>query len=215
MPIKLYTDPEHYRPELRTYLHPLLRPFIGKSPGFTDTERREMYGLGTNDFQIVANPRQAQVAILPMAWNFYHYHDHLHRALAFYERSRKAGLPVFSWNAGDFGVRVPELEGLIVHRCSGYRSKLPPNHRGMPVFIADPLKRWYGREEVFLREKGEKPVVGFCGQAKGTWPKYALDVLRTGWRNLRYHLHLSQDDPQSYYPSTLLRQRALEALERD
>ena len=174
-----------------------------------------MYGLGEDDFRIVTDPRKAQVAVLPMAWNYYRYHAGLDSALAFHERSRKAGLTVFSWNAGDFGVRVPDLEGLIVHRPSGYRSQLPPNHRGMPVFISDPLKRWYGRDRIFVRQKGEKPVVGFCGQARGNLLKYATDVLRTGWRNMRYHLHLSHDEPQWLYPSTLLRNRALAVLEQD
>ena len=40
MPVDLYTEPTHYRSELRTYLHPLLRPFIGKPKNFTDAERR-------------------------------------------------------------------------------------------------------------------------------------------------------------------------------
>ena len=215
MPVSLYTAPEHYRPDLRTYLHPLLRPFIGKPANFTDADRMAMYGLGEEEFRVVIDPRKADVAILPMAWNYYRYHDRLDRALAFYEKSRKAGLMVFSWNAGDFGVRVPNLKGLIVHRPSGYRSELPPNHRGMPVFIPDPLQRWYRRDQIFVRRKGEKPVVGFCGYAQGHLFKYILHALRTALRNLRYHLRLSHDEPQWLYPSTLLRNRALAALERD
>ena len=215
MSINLYTSPEHYHPALRTYLHPLLRPFIGKPANFTDADRRAMYGLGEDDFKIVTDLHKARVAILPMAWNYYHYHDSLEAAFTFYERSRKAGLTMFSWNAGDFGVRVPDLEEGIVHRQSGYRSKLPPNHRGMPVFISDPLKHWYGQKDIFVRSRGEKPVVGFCGQVQRSLLKYTTDVLRTGWRNTRYHLRLSQNEPQWLYPSTLLRNRALASLERD
>ena len=215
MPINLFTDPTHYHSDLRTYLHPLLRPFIGKSSGFTDRQRRELYGLGEEDFRVVTDPRKAQVAVLPMAWNFYRYNAPIERALSFWEKSRKAGLHVFSWNAGDFGVRVPELEGLVVHRCNGYRSKLPAYHRGMPVFISDPLILIYNRSELFLREKNEKPVVGFCGQGDGHLGKYALDIARTTWRNFKCYVRMTYDEPQTLYPSTLLRKRVLDLMESD
>lgn len=215
MPIKIYTDPEHYTPSLRRYLHPLLKAFIGKGTAFSDEDRRSVYGIDKEDFSIVKSPGQADATILPMAWNYYLESGSKERALAFYKVARKNNLPVFSCNDGDFGVRVPNLEGMIVYRTSGYLSKLPPAHRGMPVFIADPLKRHLKKDDVIPRQKSDTPIIGFCGQAKGDVLKYLTDVLRTAYRNILFHLYQSSNEPQSLYPSILLRSKVLKLLEKD
>lgn len=214
-PVSLFSDPAHYDTRHRGQLIDLLKPFWGKGGHFTDAERIAMYGISEKNVCFVPDLDACTLAVLPMSWNYYHAQGMLPRAEAFVAGAAKAGKKVLSWTSGDFGVKVPHFDNLVVLRASGYRSKLPAYHRGMPVFFGDPLKRFYHREDIFLREKQDKPVVGFCGQAKGTPAKYLLDIIRTALRNARFYTGLSVEDPQEIYPSTLRRARILHAIEKD
>lgn len=174
-----------------------------------------MYGLSERDICFTEDIADSSLVVLPMSWNYYRRQGRIPLAMALVQRAAATGKKVLSWTNGDFGVKVPPIENLIVFRQSGYRSRLPASHQGMPVFFGDPLKRFYNRETIIPREKGEKPVIGFCGQARGTLQKYALDASRTLWRNTQYYTGLSPNDPQDVYPSTLRRARILEAIEQD
>lgn len=174
-----------------------------------------MYGLSERDIGFTEDIADSSLVVLPMSWNYYRRQSKIPLAMALVQRAATDRKKVLSWTNGDFGVKVPPAENLTVLRQSGYRSRLPASHQGMPVFFGDPLKRFYDRDTIFLREKGDKPVIGFCGQAKGTLQKYALDVSRTFWRNAQYYLGRSPNDPQNVYPSTLRRARILEAIEKD
>ena len=214
-PVSLFSDPAHYDPRHRGQLIDLLKPFWGKADNFTDAERVALYGISEKELRFVPDFASCTLALLPMSWNYYHAQGMLQKADAFVAEAAQAGKKVLSWTSGDFGVKVPNFDNLVVLRASGYRSKLPAYHHGMPVFFGDPLKSFYHREEIFLREKPGKPVVGFCGQAKGTPAKYALDVVRTVLRNARFYTGLSVENPQDIYPSTLRRARVLHTIEKD
>ena len=211
----LYTTPTHYHPTHRGDLIDLLKSFWGKGDGFSDVDRVAMYGISEQDIRFTEDIQTVDIVVLPMSWNFYRREGKLQLAKDLIAKAATAGKKVLSWTGGDFGVKVPHFDNLIVLRQSGYRSKLPAYHQGMPVFIGDPMKRFYNREEIFLREKQDKPVIGFCGQSKGNWQKYLVDVARTSWRNTKYYTGLSPEEPQDIYPSTLRRARILDAIERD
>lgn len=214
-PITLYTEPAHYDASRRDDLIDLLKPFWGKSPDSTDEKRIAKYGISVQDFRFVENIEDSEMAVLPMSWNYYLLQKKRSLATDFIIKAQRAGKKVLSYTSGDFGVHIPDFDNLIVLRQSGNRSRLPAYHQGMPVFIVDPLQRYYNRNEIFPREKQDKPVIGFCGQAKGTIPKYTLDVARTAWRNMQYYLGRSPYDPQDLYPSTLRRAKVLKKIEND
>lgn len=211
----LYTIPTHYDPAHRGDLIDLLKPFWGKGDGFSDANRVAMYGISEQDIRFTENINTADLIVLPMSWNYYHREGKLQLAKDLITQAATVGKQVHSWTSGDFGVKVPHFDNLVVLRQSGYRSRLPAYHQGMPVFIGDPLKRFYNRKEIFLREKQDQPVIGFCGQAKGNWQKYLVDLVRTSLRNIKYYTGLSPEDPQDLYPSTLRRAGILDAIERD
>ncbi len=214
-PTKLYAPQDHYAPRERGQLIDLLKPFWGKGQDFDDAQRVAMYGISESEVAFTGTIEGCDWAVLPMSWNYYRQYRRMDQARELVQHAALADKKVLSWTSGDFGVSVPHYDNLTVLRCSGYRSRLPANHKGMPVFFGDPLKKFFGREEIVLREKQEKPVVGFCGQAKGHWCKNAFDLLRTAWRNTNYIMGLSFEAPQVLYPSTIRRTRILDILERD
>lgn len=211
----IFTRPEHYNQSNRSQLIDLLKPFLGKSQGFSDLDRKTMYGISEQDLRITDKIQEADFVVLPMAWNYYYTENNLHLALGLVHQAKTFGKKVLSWTSGDFGVVIPHFDNLVVLRQSGYRSKLPSYHQGMPVFFKDPLTTIYNRKEIFLREKSEKPIIGFCGQAAGSWKKYFQDTIRTGYRNTKYWWGHSPEEPQDLFPSTLRRQKILNKIEKD
>ncbi len=213
--IKIFSDISDYQKKHREDLHPLLKPFVGKGKDFDDASRIKMYGISEKEICLTSQIEEADVGLIAMSWNFYIENNLTSKAIDFINLLKSKGLRVFTWNAGDEGVKLPFLKGVVVQRQSGYRSKLPSWHQGMPVFFGDPIKRFFDKEEVFLQEKQHKPVIGFCGQAKGSLVKYLFDIARTSYRNIKFYTGLSYLEPQTIYPSTLRRARILKKVEKD
>lgn len=213
--IRIYTAFNHYTAQNRKYLIDILKPFIGKPENYSNTQRIAEYGISNNDIEFVDNITKCDVSILPMSWNYYREHNKIHEAESFLSDSQNANKRVISWNSGDFGVHIPQYNHLTVLRQSGYRSLLPDYHIGMPVFISDPINKYAPNNISSLRSKNTKPIIGFCGQSKGTYLKYTGDIFRTIWRNLQYYFRLSFYEPQDIYPSTLKRVRILNKIEQN
>ncbi len=214
-PVKIYSDASHYSPVYRAQLSDILRPFW-KEPPLDDAQRLDIYGLSRADFVVVDTLAQADLAVLPMTWNHYLWRREVNLAEAFIRAARRAGRKIFSYVSWDRGVAVPpEFDDVYVCRVSGFRSRRRKRHFTQPVFFDDPLKH---HPELNLQSRGtgggDRPRVGFCGQARPGVVKLGLDVVRDFWRNLSFHLKLRADEPQPLHPPVLLRARALRVLER-
>jgi hypothetical protein len=209
--MKLHFKRENFTFKNRAHVIDVLKPFI-LAKDMDDQERMAKYGLSVSDFQFVEDINDADIAILPFSWNYYMKSDSLFKAQEYIEQCANARKKVISWMEGDFGVKIPYYPNVLVLRQSGYRQKLPGTHLGMPVFIRDPLKEYYKTSQITISQYTQVPLVGFCGQSQGSPFKYTKDIIRTSGRNLLYHLNLSDDEPQSIYPSTLRRSKALKFL---
>jgi len=214
-PVKLFADRTHYRPRERAQLSDLLRPYWKEGP-FSDEQRRQMYGLSEQDFQISPSLEDADMAVLPMSWNYYMAQGAVGRAKKFVELARRAGVPVLSYVTGDEGVRMPDgFEDVFVLRASGLRSRKTPRQMALPVFLKDPLEHYPGLEGYGRPPRANNsPIVGFCGQASLNPFKPVLDLARTVLRNAGSKLRLRAQEPQPFYPSALLRSKALRVLAR-
>ena len=71
---------------------------------------------------------------------------------------RKIGCLFFSWGDADEAVNVPYG---TVYRHSMFADRRLPWERAMPAMVSDPQTELGGA--LSLREKGERPRVGFCG----------------------------------------------------
>jgi len=211
--MKLYYPKSHYDKSHRGAVFPLLKPFI-KSEGFTDEERIAMYHVSENNFQFAKTLEDADVAVLTMAWNYYVHTGQVDKAEGFVRACGASGRKVLVWNAGDFGVKIPKYDHLIIFRESGYRSKFAENEYTLPSFIADPLKKYYQTQHPFLLPYSEKPRIGFCGQASLSQVRAAKELLLTASRNLKYHIGMRQEEPQTLIPTTYLRAAILDRLQQ-
>ena len=206
--MKLFTDSTHYSRERRPHLADILKPhFTQASP--EDAERE--YGPFTRQHPLCESIKESELCVLPMTWNYYYEAREMSRALEFIESARAAGRPVVSWNAGDFGVRVP-VEDVYVIRACGYQSRRRPRHTVTPVFVPDPFTR-LGLADTPLLPRSDKPRIGFCGQ---TDHSTLQGVQKKAWLlgfNAASALRLIPEEPQDTEPPTNLRMKALRILE--
>lgn len=210
--MRIYYPQEHYDPQQRGALFPLLKAFI-KAAGFTDTQRMALYQLHSKDCTFVKTMEEAELVILTMSWNYYQKHQCMPQALKLLQAAQELNLPFWSWNAGDFGVKVPVYPHLTVFRMSGYASQQRLGHRGMPVFISDRFKENYGSEQADYLDYSPLPQVGFCGQAISSQRNAYKEVIKIGLRNTLSRLGLKADEPQALLPASYLRAQLLRALQ--
>jgi len=211
--IRLFSDRSHYDRRDRGQLADILRPYWKDAP-FSEEQRRQMYGLSAQDFQLVDNLAQADIAVLPMTWNYYLGRRELSRAVHFVGAARRAARPILSYVSGDEGATVPTgFDDVYVVRASGFQSRKRPRQMAHAVFFEDPLERYPDLESCDRPVGAEnRPLIGFCGQASLNLMKVGVDVARGCCRNIQYHLGLRLAEPQPLYPPAFLRARAMDSL---
>jgi hypothetical protein len=207
--LKIFFPEAHYNAEYRSELFDLLKLIINKSG---EVKSIPLNWHDPSKINITDSLENCDIVILTMSWNYYYKTKKLSEAIEIIELASQQNKIVFTWTSGDFGVRVPDFSNIIIFRQSGYRSILDKRHIGLPVFIEDPFLRKFNKE-ISFREKNNTPIIGFCGQSIGSVIKYAYDYYRIIKHNLSYLSNLSKFDPQTIYPSTLLRERVLSIIE--
>ncbi|CAM3436758.1 exostosin domain-containing protein [Aequorivita lipolytica] len=210
--MKLYFPKSHYNKDHRGLLFPLLKPFI-KAEGFTDAQRIASYGVSEKDFEFTELLEEADLVVLTMAWNYYVQTNQIKKATDFVEHCKTLNKKVITFNAGDFGVKIPYFNNLIILRLSGYKSKFTENEYALPAFISDPLKKYYQTDSVFERPYLSKPVIGFCGQANASHFNAAKEVINTFLRNIKNLIMRSKEEPQQLLSTSFLRASVLKTLQ--
>lgn len=207
--IRFFTEPAHYQKKYRKELFFLLKVFFKDS---SIEQIRLQYGSIIDQFLLENYSENADLFILPMSWNYYYKNGKKEMALEFIKKVESYKKPLLSFITGDAGV-TPMNKDVYVFRSSGYHSKKLKNQHALPVFFDDPLMKYYKRTKPFLREKKARPVIGFCGHANISAFETFFNVVKSGYKNLKYHLKISFDDPQPLYPAGLRRWRCLKELE--
>ena len=192
---------------------PLLKPFI-KEENFTDAERMALYGVSEKDFAFTENLEEADLVILTMAWNYYVNTNQKDIAISFIRQCDSLNKKIAAFNAGDFGMQVPYFKNLTVLRPSGYKSKFQKNEYSIPIFIEDPLQKYFNSNEIFIRPHDPKAVIGFCGQANSSRVNAAKEIFNTFLRNLKFYCGQSKNEPQQLISTSYLRATILKRLQQ-
>lgn len=207
--MKLYAPLAHYNKHYRSALFPLLKPFV-KGKGFSDEARMVLYGISEKDVTIVDALSDADVCVLPMSWNYYMQTQQQEAAYQLIAKAKEQRKEVWSFIAGDYGVRMPTFDNIIVFCLGGYQSQNKLGHRGMPVFIGDYLTEHNLSKNHLSIHYTEKPIVGFCGQANASKMKAFVNLLKVIWHNAKsvLGLHVFETEPlmaTSYFRAQLLK----------
>ncbi|WP_452231435.1 exostosin domain-containing protein [Lacinutrix sp. MEBiC02595] len=208
----IYYPFSHYDGAYRSEVFPLLKAFI-KKDGFTDDQRKSLYGVSEVDFVFTDVISKAQVVILPMSWGYYTQTKQLNIAIALIEEAEKQNKVVWSINSGDFGIQVPFFKNVIVFRQGGYVANNQKGHKGYPSFVDDYLAK-NNLEAIYLKSTYlMHPVVGFCGQANASKINAFKEVFKQFARNIRTQIGLSHLEKQKIVSTSFLRAYLLDKLE--
>jgi len=206
--LKIYADPAHYHPRHRQQLTALMRAHWNDLP---PEERSKTYGSRYNLFEVVGDVSEADICVLPMVWQYYVNNHRLEQAYDLARQAADAGKVIVVWVTGDLYTTVP-LKNAVIFQNSMYRSRRGQCHYASPAFFPDYLPEYFDGRWTY-RRKGERPVVGFCGQA-GTslcyWAKWTVGYVNQ-W--IRFHIGNSPYEPPPLYPPARLRARILGLLE--
>jgi hypothetical protein len=209
--MKLFFPNHLYHTKNRGHLFPLLKPFL-KPDNFTDSDRIELYGLSEKDYCFTDEIQKADKAILPMSWNYYIMTKTSNEAIEFIIEAERLKKEVWMFMADDFGMTFPKYDHCKIFRSNGYRSKLSPNHLGIPAFVNDPLKEIYETSVLHERQYTKLPTVGFCGLANNTISYIIKEWLKIVYRNLKYDLRLSPIEKEQLVSPSYLRFRCLKKI---
>lgn len=198
--INIYTDRAHYRPEHRRQLVHLLRPMWDGHPT-----------VGPPELRMVPRPELADVAVLPMTWNYYVDQRQHQQAFALGATANAAGKLLLVFAAGDREPVVPIDNAVVFHPGPSRTQCRRARALALPSFIPDVRKLYFGDKPIY-REKQPLPVVGFCGHGASPAYKLALAVLRNAIDTMRYLAGQLTVVPTPITPSVVLRARILRTL---
>lgn len=189
-----------YDPSARWHIFPLLKSLL-----------KEV----NNSFQnlsVTGNIGDANCLILPMSWNYYHRHKRIDEVL-YYCKSLPSDLKVISFVFGDTGVKVPKVFDGYVFRSNGRKSKQKSNHRGFPVFIEDPILKYFPNQNVIPKSTSNKALVGFCGQAIKLGKNSIKEVFKRVIKNTLSIVGYSKLDTEQLISTTYFRWKILNELQ--
>lgn len=211
--MKIYFPQKYYDPNYRGQVFPLLKPYL-KKKDFTDEERLRLYGVSINSYQFAEDIPSADIVILPMSWNYY-FRKGMEKPLKeLIGYCHSLGKKVFVYNAGDYGMKIPDFPNTLIFRSGGYRKNFRKNKFIIPPFINDPLKYYYRKDHIFETPYSAKPKIGFCGQAVKSFRKSIKDKTMIALHNFSYYAGLEKGEPQEFLSSSLLRHKLLTSLEK-
>ena len=204
--MKYYVDCSHYtdRKDWR-YIPHLIRPFFDKT--FAKTDKVSMDYM-TEDINL------ANCAILPMMLEYYSLKDKQDVMLDFIAKAKERQLPVIAFNDDDYGV-VPIVKDIVILTQNAYQSKRLPKEYGSSFIIDDPMAKYFSGEKLIIRNKSDKPVVGFDGLAKESFARLIYHCIQHIIHNIKFSIGLSVFSPTKLLPAVITRARTLSLLEHD
>lgn len=196
-------------------LSPLIRPFVNENGLFENNDNaKERWGVElttnvTSDFQqahaaLFPYPLESTSVVIPEKALF----------IELQAMCETKGITLICYIAGDFGAVYPPYKNVVYFRNGGFNSALDKNNHIFPFLLSDYLKGILNKDEIEVRNKSEKPVVGFCGHASKGLVKRIYENLKFIRINL---LRLRKGDFkfEPIFPSAFKRATILQQLEKD
>ncbi|MCC6176359.1 MAG: exostosin family protein [Chloroflexi bacterium] len=163
--IKVFSDRRFVTPGGRHVV--MLYPFWGapeEDPAAPLSGRFDAYLRLAPSLVSLTGVEAADLAVLPMPWEDVR-KDRAARHLAddFVRYARDHGCRAALFFINDSTEHVP-YDDVLIFRTSYYKSRAKPLELAQPSWNEDYLEKYFGGQ-LPLRQKAERPVVGFCGYA--------------------------------------------------
>jgi hypothetical protein len=191
---------------------PVLFPILGP----IKDEKRLFADLGDRAFKepvfnLVKNIDEADFVLFP--YDFYYFmigkisKEYLDEHVLLVQKHKKK---LLIFDLSDLTEKEIDVPDSIVFRIAGYKHRQRENEITMPTFIED-LSDY---KKIEWREKGEKPVIGFCGRAGF---KNTKEKVKTFLKNILItaRIFLTRDkNLWAHRPAIYFRMKAIKILEK-
>ncbi len=192
----------------------LCRPFFIEGVWKNDTDHQSGFGLLPNEFSYVAHVENAEIMLLPFSINDYYelgFEAHLNE---YNQQCIQYKIKAFAFIGGDWGIAFPEFSNITYFRMGGFRSQLSTHNQGFPAALSDHYVRLYGKQEIEIREKQEKPIVGFCGHATLSFKKRIKENMKFVIENIKRAIrNPSRNDWEPLFASAYQRALLMKSVE--
>jgi len=163
----------------------LCRPFFKDGIWQNDADHQSEWKLFPNEYTYVSTIKNADIMLLPFSIN-----DYFELGFAAYLKEYNSlcaqyKIKAYAFIGGDWGIAFPDFENITYFRMGGFRSQLSNLNQGFPAALSDHYLRLYGKQEIDVREKQSKPVIGFCGHATLSFQKRVKENVKFVLENLK------------------------------
>lgn len=167
-------------------LFALARPFLNEETGKWEINDRIQRLKIFNDFKIKVtySLKEADLILISEPLNHQPDKEKYKKLAEINTICRERNVLAYGLISGDYGKVHPRFSNIIYYRMGGFRSQLDENNKAFYFLLSDQLKRIFNRDEIFIRQKEEKPTVGFCGHASYSIPKFFYEKLKLTQVNL-------------------------------
>ena len=199
----------------KRFLFILVRPFYSNNEWIVDNEKLKKWGVDFENVNLVSDHTKADVMILPYSINHYMTNGFSHYLEKYNNLCYNNNITAYGFISGDYGLAFPEFDNITYFRMGGFRSQLSERNIGFPAALSDHHLHIFGSEEISIREKNKKPLIGFCGHSNSSQMKRAKESLMYILENIKRFINNPlRKDYETIFPSGYYRSQILFNLER-
>jgi Exostosin family len=174
MKLKIYSDkqylPEGIAPD--PILYPFWKEFI-PNQSYSWFKACDKYIETSSSIFEMTSLEEADFAVMPANWRNVRGDSWRHKvnkqardlSFEFAKKIEESGKPLVVFFSGDCCDEDIAIRNAITIRQGLYASRRSQNDFIMPAFVED-LIHYYLQGKISIRQKADKPVIGFCGLAK-------------------------------------------------
>lgn len=167
------------------------------------------YGSLYTQFRLVDELQHADIEMMPYDLKTCKDHNLLDHIFKRHEVAFDKDKPFVLWaDEDEFLASYYHRPGLVTFAYLGYESQRSENEFCAPWFANDPLPI-YLDNELTIRQKGAKPVLGFCGRGVVTFSRLVWQLWRNTLRTSKSWLRISPFAPPRIASEVAFRARIL------
>ena len=211
--IKVYAEKGHAEEKdwLRHLIYPIRAYWGDGTPDWSQWQKGfEFYKVL---FTLTDRIDESDVVFLPMTLNYYAKKKNMGLVNDLAERAKNCHKTTFVWIDGDHRARYDHPDCIFLKYFS-YQSELNSNEFILPGDLKQDLVYAYLDGKLQIKEKEEKPSVGFDGIATYPHLKLAMTISRNILRKLKNEILRYPFEGDTVIPFLLKRKRLLEQLQR-
>jgi hypothetical protein len=211
MPLKIHSPDIHEHPQNHTHITPPLYHLYYKHLPLQ--EQIEKLGHWITEITMVDTLEDCDMVMPATEINQYFIRNRQSFLYEVNQQATAAGKLMVCWTSNDYGI-TPRFTHFHLFRSGGYVSRNKGNEFLSPVFIPDPVAKFYDGQLHVHHQKTAKPLVGFCGQGQTSTKKMLREIALNLYRLVQKKLGRWIYDTEKVMSTTTIRSRILDTLEQ-